>query len=187
MKNYIAFLLILGGCSPSLDILVDKDLDFRVDDHPSYAWKAATPAGAAGMDMYDQVLTEKRIRHAVDSVMGEKGYRLGGTLAALQLHYHIIVENKDAPPTEPSDYENNTYWVRTETDSYEYEDGTLIIDIVDATSGQLVWRSRAVAILFDLHRGDVQRRLNKAAAKMLKTLPAVGTLQGERPLVFNQR
>ena len=188
MKKYIALLLILSGCSPSLDIFVDKDLDFNVDDYSSYTWKAVAPTGTAETAMYDQVLTEKRVRHAVDSVMDKKGYHLGDPTAALQLHYHIIVENKDAPPTEPCDYENTTYWVRTATDSYEYEDGTLIIDVVDATSGRLVWRSRAVAVLYDLHRGDIQRALNKAAAKMLKALPAQPTvrpLKNGPPLVSN--
>lgn len=188
MKKYIVLLLILGGCSPAMDIFIVKDLDFNVDDYSSYAWKIVPPAGNTGMAMYDQVLTEKRIRHAVDSVMDKKGYHLDNAMPALQLHYHIIVENKNVPPTEPYDYENSTYWVRTETDPYEYEDGTLIIDVVNAASGCLVWRSRAVAILYDLHRGDVQRTLNKAAAKMLKALPAasrptVRPLKNGEPLV----
>lgn len=188
MKKYIALLLILGGCSPAIDIFVVKDLDFNVNDYSSYTWKAVAPAGTAGTAMYDQVLTEKRIRHAVDSVMDKKGYHLGNATAGLQLHYHIIVANKDAAPTEPYDYENSTYWVRSETDPYEYEDGTLIIDVVNAASGCLVWRSRAVAILYDLHCGDIQRTLNKAAAKMLKALPPASQpkarpLKDQHPLV----
>ena len=191
MKKYIGLLLILGGCAPSVVIFIDRDLDFNVNDYSSYTWKAVSPPGAAETAMYDQVLTEKRIHHAFDSVMDKKGYYLGDPVAGLQLHYHIIVENKDARPTEPSEYENCTYWVRTETDSYEYEDGTLIIDVVDAASGCLVWRSRAVAILYDLHRSNVQKALDKAAAKMLKTLPAASQrptppIKGRQPLVVNR-
>jgi hypothetical protein len=188
MKKYIVLLLLIGGCSSSVEIFIDKELDFNVDRYNSYSWKDAAADGAVDIAMYDQVLTEKRVRHAVDSVMEKKGYHLGGPMAALQLHYHIIIENNALSPTEPYDYETNTYWVRTETDSYEYEDGTLIIDVVDAASGYLVWRSRAVAILYDLHCGDVQRRLNKAAAKMLKALPpasrpAIRPVQGDHVMV----
>ncbi|HEY5749855.1 MAG TPA: DUF4136 domain-containing protein [Chryseolinea sp.] len=191
MKKYIGLLLILGSCAPSVVIFIDKDLDFIVNDYSSYTWKAVAPAGTSATAMYDQVLTEKRIRHAVDSVMNKKGYHLDETTVALQLHYHITVENKAAPPTQPSDYETSTYWVGTETDSYECEEGTLIIDVVDPASGCLVWRSRAVAILNDLHRGNVQRALNKAAAKMLKTLPVAPQsptppIKRRQSLVVNQ-
>ncbi|MFI5403272.1 MAG: DUF4136 domain-containing protein [Planctomycetota bacterium] len=57
-------------------------------------------------------------------------------------------------------------------DVYQYEEGSLIVDIVDARSKQLEWRGTATSVL-DPEASAEERteRINKAVAKMLKDFP----------------
>lgn len=168
-KMYL-LLLLLAGCAAPVRIVVDKDLDFNFSDHQRYHWKDATPI-AQEETGYDPCAMEKRIHMAMNAALAKKGYDVCPANAPLQLHYHIILENKNAAPTETCDYESTTYWFRALTDPNDYEAGTLIVDMVDVARGSVVWRGRAVSVLDDEHSTDLQHELNRAMSRMLKTLP----------------
>ncbi len=143
-------LFIVAGCSPRAMVTVQDDFDFPVNNHGSYSWKDIVPLSEDKIHRYYSPLTDSRIRESVDIVLKSKGYRLVRTGEALQLHYHVIIEDKSVETTESYDYESSTYWFRSEFDPYYYAAGTLIIDIVDTRSGCLIWRTRAIGILDDL-------------------------------------
>jgi len=164
-------LLIIAGCSPRAIVTVQDDLDFPVGNYGSYSWKGFVPPAEDKMHTYYSPLTDSRLRESVDIVMKSKGYRMVRNGAALQLHYHIIIEDKSVEPTESYDYESSTYWFRSEFDPYYYTQGTLIIDIVDTRSGCLIWRARAVGALDDLRAEQLERCIDRVVSKMLKALP----------------
>jgi hypothetical protein len=54
----------------------------------------------------------------------------------------------------------------------EYEEGTLILDVVDAASNKLVWRGTAQAELSSNSSAEKrQERLNEAVSKILEDFP----------------
>jgi len=171
MKNIVLALIVLTSCSPRVRVTVQDDFDFPVGNYGSYSWKGFVPLSEDKMHTYYSPLTDARIRSSVDAVMLSKGYRLLNSGGGLQLHYHVILEDKTIETTESYDYESSTYWFRDELDPYYYTQGTLIIDIVDRKNDCLIWRSRAVGILDDMRAERLERDIDKVVARMLKTLP----------------
>lgn len=170
MKNLFWILLVIVGCSPKVVVTVQADFDFPVNKYPSYSWKDSVPPNEDKGNTYYPPVTDRQIHRAVDAVMEAKGYQLVDSGGELQLHYHIIIEDKTVETTETYDYESSTYWFRDALDPYYYSEGTLIIDIVDIRNECLIWRSRAIGILDDFP-SDQFSDLNKIVAKMLKRLP----------------
>ncbi|HEY4051177.1 MAG TPA: DUF4136 domain-containing protein [Acidobacteriaceae bacterium] len=60
----------------------------------------------------------------------------------------------------------------------DYEEGTLVIDMYDAKTKQLLWRGSAEGTLSD-KAGKNEQKLEKAVAKMFKDFPP-GSTQGKR-------
>jgi len=50
------------------------------------------------------------------------------------------------------------------------KDGSLIVDLVDASNNEMVWRGLATAVLSDKTKNN-ERKLNKAIRKMFKKYP----------------
>jgi hypothetical protein len=63
-------------------------------------------------------------------------------------------------------------WYGGGVDVYQYEQGSLVLDIVDARTKKLVWRGTATAII-DPGASPEERtkRINEAVAKMLEDFP----------------
>ena len=56
--------------------------------------------------------------------------------------------------------------------AYQYKEGSLIIDLMDAEANALIWRGWAVAILEDVDPEETEDRLNKIIERIFEGLPA---------------
>jgi hypothetical protein len=68
-------------------------------------------------------------------------------------------------------YNYSQYWIRNQMDVYQYREGTLIIDLMDANNNNLIWRGWGTAIL---DNGDIdltEEKINHAVYKILKEFP----------------
>lgn len=72
----------------------------------------------------------------------------------------------------PYGYKYSPYWLRSEMNTYQYKEGTLIIDVMDAKTNSLAWRGWAVVILETVRPVRIEQRINKVVSEILKDLPA---------------
>jgi len=64
------------------------------------------------------------------------------------------------------------YWNERRISAREYEEGTMVLDILDPDERELIWSGTAVAVLFAGMSGDKRnQRIDEAVAKLLDQFP----------------
>ena len=144
--NYIrvTMMLLLVSCRSGIIVHTDYDRDINIKSYSSYSW--AEELFSDKNQLYYNELSSKRIKTAVNSALSKKGYLFDMSKAELIIHYHIIIENKSELRTDPYGV-YGPYWMRPQVNSYQYTEGTLIIDIIEAKSKSLAWRGWATSII----------------------------------------
>lgn len=160
---------ILSSCGPSLQVFSDRDRSINTGDYKSYGWIDIKSIETRNSDpRYYNELTDKRIRDAVNREMLAKGLSMTNENMQLKLHYHIIVEDKTTITTEPFGILYSPYWEGKMTGTYKYREGTLIIDIMDVRSNQLVWRGWATDVITDRTAKQPEEAINNAVKEIFK-------------------
>ena len=164
MKKYsFTVLLLLGfaltSCS-SISVRTDYDREVNFTKYQTFKWMP-NPEKRLGR-VKQNSLVDKRIRRAIKHEMETKGYRFvkSGKADAL-IVYHIAVQNK-------VDIDRYGYWGRR-VHVRRYKEGSIILDIVDARTKEMVWRGVAQGTVSYL-KGDPER-VNEAVSKLLEEYP----------------
>ncbi len=173
MKKIVATLsLLLTALSCSRDILVyyDSDPTFRGRAYATYRWDAVDPLEQSLHPLYYNELNDKRITAATDAVLVDKGYTLDSVSSDLTVHYHIVVEGRTI--VLPHEMPQRTMPPNAAPSLYQYAEGTLILDFMDARTGALLWRGWAVAPLENIRNSDdVTKLVRTSVQKILATFP----------------
>jgi len=162
--------LVLAGCTPTMTVSAERDPNADLLAYRSYAWLAAPPKDPqfsnANADLLDW-----RVRTAVDTEMHARGYtRTAPDAPDLWVRYHIHIRETDVESFQ--DY----YWYRMgggsdspqDTFVFGYEEATLIVELLDAQTRQLVWRASVAA---PRSKESKQERVAQAVALMFEKYP----------------
>jgi hypothetical protein len=113
-------------------------------------------------------LFDKRVKQAVTEALTPKGMIRQNIDPDILVVYHVDVQNK----REIHAYGYRYGWGPAQIDTYDYREGTLIIDFVDRQTKQLVWRSVGSGVIDrEMSPQEMQAKINKAVAKMLAKFP----------------
>ena len=167
--------LLLAACS-SVQVSTDYDpaTDFAV--LRAYAW-LPRKAGASGDPRLDSSLLNERIRNAVEVQLAERGHRkVASGQADFLVAYHTAVERKIDVDTIYRGYGYGTHswgWgAGHETVVYDYDQGTLVLDVLDPKAHRLLWRGSAKAVVSEESTPEKRTKLiNEAVAKLLEQFP----------------
>ncbi len=181
----IALAAVLGGCS-SMEVNFDFDPKAKFTDLQTYEW-LDRPQNATGDPRIDgNTILEKRIREAVDSELAARGFRKVASNPDFLVAYHVSLDKRRSVQTLNSTYGYGAGWGygygasyrsgyavgAPETYVYEYEEGTLILDIVKPDNKELIWRGSAKdEVHFKSTPEKDQTQLNEAVGKMLENFP----------------
>lgn len=166
----VPFALALVGCA---GIKAQTDYDDTVDfgAYRSYGYMERPTEGVlAGND-----LVINRIERAVDRQLGANGYQKMETGSPdFYVVYHAALEERITATTIDQWGYGWRHWGRwggrSEVLVETYEEGTLIIDIVDASTKELVWRGQVQGrVQEDPERS--KQGLDKAVAIILEAFP----------------
>jgi len=175
MKKIILFylsMLILYSCGPSLQTFSDYDKAVDLSAYKTYSWLDVASIENKGVSpLYNKELNDKRIKEAVNKQMQLKRYQLNPDKAELQLHYHIIIENKTTEITEPIGVQYRPYSNTYRTSTYQYREGTLIVDLMDTKTNILIWRGWATDVITNTTRKDPEAAINNAITKIFESFP----------------
>ncbi len=151
-------LMTFTSCAFQYDIISDKETDinfkkYRTFDiiHDDHGFeKGANP------------INKQRIDRAVEKEFQEIGYFYSEN-PDLQIYWFIIVDTE----LEAGIY--NAYYSRWRypraVDVYEYQVGSLVIDIIDTRSGQVVWHAKASGRV-DEGMPDVEDKINQVVKEI---------------------
>lgn len=160
--------LAAGACATThAGSYVQRGIDFA--QYRTYDWAPPDPLPAADPRLAEHAYFQDYVEGAVQRGLAGNGF--GKTPAAdpdLLVHYHASVTQ------------------RLRVDPFgraqEFEAGMLVLDVLDARSGRLVWRGWARHGVTDLLNNPerMASRINTAVAAMLDTMPS-GAQLATRP------
>lgn len=167
----LALLLIIGGCSPQIRVYSDYDPQYNLGKYATFNWQQKTNIESGNNPLYYNELNDKRIKAAVQEELTSKGYVLTEEKSDLVLHYHIIIDDQSIVTTDPHGY-YSPYWMNMQTNIYQYREGTLIIDLMEPKTNNLVWRGWAVSAIDAVYTPDQTDHLIKIAiGKIFRKFP----------------
>jgi hypothetical protein len=158
-----ALLALIGAGCASIDVGASFDPAIAVAPLTTFDFETQTgpPTGDPRLD--GNPFFETRLLAAVEFEMAAKGLRRDPASPRLLVHYHASVDRRlDVIQVD------RARGYQTDTVSYaEWEEGTIVIDIVDAATKRVIWRgwgrSDLGGVLSDPHTMDhyVQQVIHK--------------------------
>jgi hypothetical protein len=169
-------LAVLAGCS-SYDIKYDYDMDSNFAAFKTYKWiprMVSDASGSATTAVQSNTLLDKRIRSAVDTQMAAKGFTPTEENPDVFVVYHTGLANK-VDVTDWGYTYAGSYWgggLGRSVDVYQYTEGTLIVDLVNAGNKQLVWRGSATGVVEPGRSPEqVEARINDVVTQIFDNYP----------------
>ena len=171
-KLIIVFLIIISGCSPDLRVYSDHDPDYDLKKYRTFDWLHITNIEFEKNPLYYNELNDKRIKFAVQEQLKRKGYILSEGKPDLIVHYHIIVDDQSIVTTDPFGYFYSPYWTHLQTTVRQYREGTLIIDVMESKTNNLIWRGWAASPIDEVYTSEkIDSLVKMAVAKIFKKFP----------------
>jgi len=165
-------ILAVGACSPvQVRTLVSPGADFR--GRTTFHLMSPRAREDAQLSPNDPMLlnsiTYRRIRQAIRSDMEKKGYRSAAEGASMDVAYYAAARNRLDVRTYDYGYRWRR-WPGERTDVYEYTQGTVIVDVIDPATHELLWRGQGRAPVSD-DPDTFATQLEDAANKILGKFP----------------
>jgi Domain of unknown function (DUF4136) len=156
----VGALLVAPASAFAQKVNVDSDRSAPFAQFRTYAWTPGTPAA--------NPLAENRIRAAVGSQLASHGFTLSATPDLFVATISVTHEQKELVA---NGFGGGLVFGGNATASVQtYETGSLIVDLYDARTKQLVWRGTGTDTLSDKPEKNTAK-MNKAVAKMFEQYP----------------
>lgn len=173
----IVSILFFNACS-TIDVTNDYDPAFSFDGVQSYAILYKSKDGS-------NTLTDERIMAAIDDQLSLRGYTKQKRQSAdIYVVFHTNVQNKtrvtqDYQRIGVTPYRYGRYYGYAGmmsvpvTRTYNYDEGKLLVDILDSKEHKIVWRGVATDTL-KKHKTPEDRiaYINEVMMEIFKTLPS---------------
>jgi Domain of unknown function (DUF4136) len=173
-KTYVYLLAIvpwfLFGCGTTSQVFTDYDKSAHITEYKTFGWSTPLSIEVRNNPLYYNELSDKRIKSAVTVQLESRNYKYSED-PDLEIHYHIIIEDKTVMRTDPYGYYYGPYWMRSEVSVYEYQEGTLIIDLMDAKTDNLVWRGWITNFLKNRDPEKMEESINNAVRMIFAEYP----------------
>ena len=173
--NAFFILFFLGftfSCASVYDVQHDYDKQANFANYKTYNWMAVPEK--AGIDS----LVVERVKNAVNTELKAKGLMITSKNPDFLIAEHLGKKDKVQVTDWGYGYgPYGGYWggywgPRGGVSTYEYEEGSLILDFVDAKSKKLIWRGAAKAEVQDIATPEKSEKvINEAVKEILKTYP----------------
>ena len=168
---FLALLLVATGCA---SVEIDHDFDVNADftAYKTFYWVPSTVATTTTTTTSrPSGLLDARIRKAVDSQMEAKGFTKNDTGPDVYVNYYAGA--KDVVQVTDMGYGYGYRgWGGGAVDVSTYTEGTLVVDIFDSKTKQLVWRAVATGAVDPGASPEKQEaNVNNVVAQMFLAYP----------------
>jgi hypothetical protein len=164
--------LALSGCASPIRVGADYDPATSFDHYKTYGWLTVENDKRPTAPEVDNEILETRVRAAVDRELSAKGFTKQEAEPDAWVTYHAAVRRRIDMNTVRSDYGYGPHRGVSHTWVHQYDEGTLIIDILDGKEKHLIWRGTAQGKvdLFGKPEATIER-INAAVKKILAPFP----------------
>ncbi|MEM9177492.1 MAG: DUF4136 domain-containing protein [Myxococcota bacterium] len=171
--------LVVGGCQ-TFNVRSDWDDTVRFEELRRFHFEA--PPTVEGANPFaDNTLMRKRIRTAVEAVLGERGFRPAASRARADfvITYQVLLEEELRVDSTGVDIGAGG-WRRpygygvfgsTTTRVNNFQEATLILDVLDPEKNELTWRGWGQRMLSTKDRDRSEERLREGVRAILDRFP----------------
>jgi hypothetical protein len=172
--NSLALVVGLAGMLPacaSMVVSAHMQPGLDVSRYRTYAWGPVDllPTGDARLDA--NPFFDARVRAAVEGQLAARGIQKVADAPDIRVHYHATVEQRLDVFNLEREYGSCTN--DCPTGMREYEQGTLVIDVVDGRTERVVWRGWAQTDMSGLINDQkrLDRRIDDAVRRIFELFP----------------
>jgi hypothetical protein len=171
---------LLAGCASGPTIRSNTDPQANLSSYRTYGFVAPLGTDRAG---YSTIVSEQ-LKAAVRRELEARGYTYAQDNPQLLVNFNAKLDDKLRVDTTPTasiavgrgyyGYRGGFYsaWPAYETSVDQYTQGTLNIDVVDATQKRLVWEGVAVGRVTQKTRENLGAAIDATVAEIFKKFPA---------------
>ena len=180
MRYWMLGLLLVGmtwlsGCGSSISVNHDYDTTIDFSGYQTFDWaeRASSQSNLDATGAADGLL-DQRIRNAVNQILPSRGLNRDEANPDLLVVYHVGIQDKVQVTDWGYSYSRYYWGMGTrDIDVYEYQQGTLIIDLVDNQAKTLVWRGTGTKTIGSSSTSpeQQQKNINDAVGKILSQYP----------------
>jgi hypothetical protein len=165
----MGMMLLFAGKSSAQQVKTDYDRVANFGQYKSYSWEQVKTKDALDVD---------RIKSAVNAALAAKGWTLvesGGDVAIIAIE---MTRDQQTLNTFYDGFGGGWGWRRfggggfgeATTTTETYKVGTLVIDLFDTKTKQLIWRGASSDTLSNISDKNI-KNLDKGVEKMFKNFP----------------
>jgi hypothetical protein len=177
-SNLILFSLVLlmASCAPSLKVSYDFDKSIDFKTYKTYSFYNLQTSGSVSQ------LNADRIVNAIRAEMSKKGFTETSTNPDLMVNAVTILKDKQTTTASTNYYGYGGMYRPygyyggmgatgyTTVSTYEYKDGSLIIDVVDAKTDKMIWQGSGNKDI-DKAPKNPEEVINAAVAQIMANFP----------------
>jgi len=181
--------LSMAACAPDIRVRTSVAPDAQLSELKTFRVLAPphrrpdAPALAATDPMIDNSITNRELRGDLTRALEGKGYAVNRDNPNFVVAYYVGTKQKmDTTYWEPEPMYRYRYWGRPSwawpwygapiAEVQEYTQGSVIVDVVDAKTNQLVWRGQGTAPVSN-DPNKYEKELEKTLSAVLKKFPNV--------------
>jgi hypothetical protein len=161
--------LSLGLLASSFAQRVQTDFDHQANfaQYKTYSWQKITPANS---------LWDSRIKNAVEAQLAAKGWTHVDENGDVAIVAMKTTQTERTLETFYDGFGGGWRWRGfggfgdTTTTEHDYKEGTLVVDLYDAKTKQLIWRGSVEDMISDKAEKN-EKNLDKGVATMFKNFP----------------
>jgi hypothetical protein len=181
---FIPLIFLLSSCS-TLVVHEDYDASRSFTNLKTYAWVPDTPAKTNNPQLDSDTLVQGRIHGEIENWLNSHGYKQG-VIADVDflVAYQLVVEDKTQIRVINDYYDYPRGWRYgyggyygggSRAYTYEYKQGTLVIDFVDPKTKKLMWRGTGTdEVMASASPEEKRKQIKKAVDKILGQFPPKG-------------
>lgn len=175
------------GCAPSFNVSTDYDEATNFTQYQTWSWYQDQPVAKSDSTRGYSTFLDKRIKTAVENEMARRGFQKATSRnqADMLLAYDVSIDNVQrvrpdyiSVPMIGYGYYYGYRYAYTYNRLYnnttvqEYQAGTIILDIVDAKSNELVWRGTGQTSASE--KSLTQEKVQEIVTQILAKYPPQG-------------
>ena len=173
-QSFLAAGLLFAAGAGAADVQVTADPEADMSKYATFVFLEADPKSKGAIT--DKAVRE-RLRHLIAQHLNKRGYQPAppGKTAELGVHFAGHVEPKQRAlmvgRPGPMDYS----WGRAElggTSTLDYREGRLIVDLVDVSKSQLLWRTHITEALTAGYSEENWKKVDRSLGQAFQKLPA---------------
>jgi hypothetical protein len=174
LLTVLAIIALTAGCAAmTVSSHIERNVNFA--DFLTYDWGPPDnlPVGDPRLD--NNPFFQDYLQGAIEKKMAARGYeRVVSGEPDLLIHYHASVNQK--VDVYKADAPYGYCYGTCEAQVVDYEQGTLVVDIVDRKTNKVIWRGWAQDTMNGVidNQARLEKQVDEGVAKMMLQLPRGG-------------